>query len=162
MTGPKNSHPTPPKKALKVKTVCSQVGSIVFTLPSYLLPRARASVGKTQKESSLNQCRLYPTQLLPGTSLVLPFVTLGQEHVPSVALSPEPQPRNKVRGWGHLSGRRRTTGCFQRGATAVAPLWSFQGGVQRGEIEIPPLGLSWGVWGAILWSQRIVPQVSHC
>ena len=120
----------------KVKTKRSQVGSIVITLSRYHLPRARASVGGTQKESSLKYRRLYSTQLLPGTSLLLPFVTLGQEHVPSVALSPEPQPRNEVRGWGHPSGRKTAQGGFQReGARRPPPLVVERGGSGGERVE---------------------------
>lgn len=41
--------------------------------------------------------------------------------------------------------------------TAVPLPWSFQGGVQRGEIEIPPLAVSWGVRGAILCRSKNSP-----
>ena len=43
--------------------MCSKVGSIVFTLPWSLLPRARAYVCETLTESPLKLRRLYPTQL---------------------------------------------------------------------------------------------------
>ena len=47
----------------KVKTKCSKVGSIVFSLPWSRLPRARAYVCETLTESPLKLRRLYPTQL---------------------------------------------------------------------------------------------------
>lgn len=60
--------------------------------------------------------------------------------------------RPRARGLLRSKGRRlafffRTAlGCFQRGGTAVPPLWSFQGGCpEGGKSKSPLLALSWGV-----------------
>ena len=62
-----------------------------------------------------------------------------------------PRPRYGVRGRGLPADVRTASGCFQRGAIAMAPLWSLGVRVQgKGESKRPSPGGSWGDWGAIL------------
>ena len=58
LSGPKNDHPTPPKKALRSRPSVLNIGSCGFTPPWSHLPRARASMGGTLTESSLKSLRL--------------------------------------------------------------------------------------------------------
>ena len=74
----------------------------------------------------------------------------------------EPRPATKCRAKvSYLTGEQ-PWGVSKEGRPQSAPLWSFQGGVQRGEIEIPPLVSFLGVWGAIFstrkrWSPENLP-----
>ena len=78
-----------------------------------------------------------------------------------VAPAPVPETCYKVQVAGHKPEIEQPWGISKEGQPQLAPLWSFQGGVQRGEIEIPPLVSFLGVWGAIFstrkrWSPEIV------
>ena len=62
----------------------------------------------------------------------------------------EPRPATKCRAKvSYLTGEQ-PWGVSKEGRPQSAPLWSFQGGVQRGEIEIPPL-VSFLGGGACQW-----------
>ena len=63
--------------------------------------------------------------------------------------APVPEGRYRVRPAGRKPEIEQPWGVSKEGRPQSAPLWSFQGGVQRGEIEIPPLVSFLGAWGAI-------------
>ena len=58
MTGPKNDHPTPPKKALRSRPSVLISAHNVFTIPGTTCPAHSAYAGGTLTEKSLPSNRL--------------------------------------------------------------------------------------------------------